>query len=64
MRSSTYCRMEKANLFVSGLPGVGKTLTAEGLAEHLERPLYIVCHILMMLLFMLTFVGIGWGSRQ
>jgi SpoVK/Ycf46/Vps4 family AAA+-type ATPase len=46
--------MEKANLFVSGPPGVGKTLTAEGLAEHLKRPLYIVCYILMMLLFMLT----------
>jgi hypothetical protein len=28
-------------------------LTAKGLAEHLKRPLYIVCYILMMLLFML-----------
>jgi MoxR-like ATPase len=34
--------MEKANLYVSGPPGVGKTLTAEGLSEHLKRPLYVV----------------------
>lgn len=26
----------------SGRPGVGKTLTAEGIADHLKRPLYMV----------------------
>jgi hypothetical protein len=28
----------------SGPSGVGKTLTAEGLSEHLKRPLYTVCN--------------------
>jgi Cdc6-like AAA superfamily ATPase len=27
----------------SGPPGVGKTLTAKAVSEHLERPLYSVC---------------------
>ena len=45
MRSSTYYRIGKANLYVSGPPRVGKTLTAKGLAKHLKRPLYIVCPI-------------------
>jgi MoxR-like ATPase len=27
----------------SGLPGLGKTLTAEAVAELLKRPLYSVC---------------------
>jgi hypothetical protein len=27
----------------SGPPGVGKTLTTEGLAEHLKMALYVVC---------------------
>lgn len=27
----------------SGPPGVGKTLTVEGLSEYLKRPLYAVC---------------------
>ncbi len=32
-----------ANVRASGLTGVGKTLTAEGISEHLQRPLYVVC---------------------
>ena len=59
MRSSTYYRIEKANLFISRPPRVSKTLTTKGLAEHLERLLYIVYYILMILLFILTFIGIG-----
>ena len=27
----------------SGPPGVGKTLTAEAVSEHLKKPLYSVC---------------------
>jgi MoxR-like ATPase len=32
----------KADTLASGPPGVGKTMTAEGLSEHLKRPLYTV----------------------
>ncbi|OAF58681.1 hypothetical protein VC83_04918 [Pseudogymnoascus destructans] len=32
----------KTDTLDSGPPGVGKTMTAEGLSEHLERPLYTV----------------------
>ena len=31
--------------FFSGPPRVGKTLTTEGLAEYLRRPLYSVCFL-------------------
>ncbi|KAF2817568.1 P-loop containing nucleoside triphosphate hydrolase protein [Mytilinidion resinicola] len=30
-------------LLLHGLPGVGKTLTAEGIAEFQKRPLYVAC---------------------
>jgi MoxR-like ATPase len=42
MRFSIYYTREKANLFVSGPLGVGKTLTAKALSKHLKRLLYIV----------------------
>jgi MoxR-like ATPase len=29
-------------MYISGPAGVGKTLTAEAISEHLERPLYSV----------------------
>ena len=62
MRSSTYYRIEKANLCVSGPPRVSKTLTAKGLAKHLERPLYTVCPINDAVIYA-NVAGIGWGSR-
>lgn len=34
--------ISKADTLDSGPPGVGKTMTAEELSEHLERPLYTV----------------------
>lgn len=34
--------ISKADTLDSGPPGVGKTMTVEGLSEHLKRPLYTV----------------------
>ncbi|KAL5349005.1 hypothetical protein ACLOAV_006431 [Pseudogymnoascus australis] len=42
MESTMTIDMYKADTLDSGPPGVGKTMTAEGLSEHLERPLYTV----------------------
>lgn len=40
---SLFLQLHHANTFASGLTGVGKTLTAEGISEHLQKPLYSVC---------------------
>jgi hypothetical protein len=40
-RLALYYRLTRSS---SGSPGVGKTLTVEGLSEYLERPLYAVSH--------------------
>jgi AAA+ superfamily predicted ATPase len=37
----------------SGPPGVGKTLTAEAVAELLQLPLYSVCFIVFRLLHLI-----------
>lgn len=34
--------LETTDVAISGTPGVGKTLTAEAVSEHLQRPLYWV----------------------
>ena len=46
---SFYVRM--LTMTSSGPPGVGKTLTTEGLAEHLKMPLYVVCDLSKTKLF-------------
>lgn len=46
----------------SGPPGVGKTLTAEGLSEYLERPLYAVSHALLRSSGHSDFSDICWGA--
>jgi len=47
----------------SGSPGVGKTLTVEGLSEYLERPLYAVRHTLRRQSSYSDFSDICWGAR-
>jgi hypothetical protein len=42
-------------------PGVGKTLTAEGLSEYLKRPLYAVYSALLCLFSHSDFLDICWG---
>jgi MoxR-like ATPase len=42
MTSRTHFTHGKTNTLASGPSGVGKTLTAEALSEHLQRPLYTV----------------------
>lgn len=34
---------DNANIYISGPPGAGKTLTAEVLSEYFQMPLYAVC---------------------
>ena len=46
----------------SGPPGVGKTLTAEGLSEYLERPLYAVS-LALRSSGRSDFSDICWGAR-
>jgi len=47
----------------SGPPGVGKTLTAEGLSEYLKRPLYAVSPVLLRSSGRSDFSDICWGIR-
>jgi AAA+ superfamily predicted ATPase len=42
--------MSIALICESGQPGLGKTLTAEAVAEFLKRPLYSVCSAALRLL--------------
>ena len=37
-----FLHLNSTDAFCSGLAGVGKTLTAEGISEFLKRPLYAV----------------------
>ena len=49
--------------FFSGPPGVGKTLTAEGLAEYLRRLLYSVCFLAYSLDYS-NALDLRWGAGQ
>lgn len=48
----------------SGPPGVGKTLTAEGLSKYLERPLYTVSPAFLRLYGRSDFADICWRIRS
>ena len=52
------------NILPSGLAGVGKTLTAEGISEHLQRPLYSVCLTTDRQRLDADFADLRWRARH